>query len=163
MGAGASPLARIVLNRKVLMTMITYHIFREYDIRGLADTELTNEVCTAIGRAFGTAIIREGKKKLAMGHDLRKSSERIHKALSSGLVASGVSILDLGLVPTPLVYFSVSHLKLDAGISITGSHNPPQFNGFKLHLSDRPFFGSEIQKLRQLIEKKDFETRQGSV
>lgn len=136
--------------------MIPSNIFREYDIRGLADTELTNELAEAIGRAFGTALLKEKKKRISLGHDLRKSSKRLHKALAAGLVSTGLEVTELGLVPTPLVYFSVSHLGLDGGISITGSHNPPEYNGFKFHLTERPFFGTEIQGLRHMIEKKDF-------
>ncbi|MCB9800060.1 MAG: phosphomannomutase/phosphoglucomutase [Candidatus Omnitrophica bacterium] len=132
------------------------NIFREYDIRGLADTELRDEVCTYIGKAFGTVLIREGKKKISVGYDLRPSSDRIQQALIKGLLSTGLEVIRLGLTPTPLLYFSVSHLKLDAGISITGSHNPPEYNGFKMHLADRPFFGSEIQTLKEMIKKQDF-------
>jgi len=142
--------------------MIPSHILREYDIRGLADTELTDEVTYSVGRAFATALLREGKKKISVGHDFRPSSDRIHAALLKGLTDAGVHVLQLGLVPTPLVYFSVSHLGLDAGISITGSHNPPEYNGFKLHLVDRPFFGEEIQGLKKLIDKQDYESGKGT-
>ncbi len=143
--------------------MIPSHIFREYDIRGVADTELTDELARQIGRAFATTLGREGKKRISAGYDLRKSSARIFQALLQGLLASGAEVTDLGLSPTPLVYFSVSQMKLDAGISVTGSHNPPPYNGFKLHLSDRPFFGKEIQGLARLIEKKDFEEAPGKI
>ena len=143
--------------------MVPSNIFREYDIRGLADTELTDEVMTAVGRAFGAKLRRENKKKISLGYDLRKSSERIFKALSSGLVASGIDVLDLGLVPTPVVYFSVSHLGLDGGLCITGSHNPPEYNGLKLHLSDRPFYGREIQELKEIIDSGNFVAEKGSI
>jgi len=139
--------------------MLPTHIFREYDIRGLAEPELTNDVVRNIGRAFASVLVREGKKRISVAHDLRPSSERIHQALLEGILSTGLNVVDLGLIPTPLVYFSVSHLKLDAGISITGSHNPTAYNGFKLHLSDRPFFGTEIQGLKDLIQKQDFEKR----
>jgi phosphomannomutase/phosphoglucomutase len=143
--------------------MIPANIFREYDIRGLAETELTNEAMFAIGRAFGSKLRGENKKKVSLGYDLRKSSVRIFKALSEGLVASGIDVLDLGLVPTPVVYFSVSHLGLDGGMCITGSHNPPEYNGLKLHLSDRPFYGQEIQELKQIIDAGNFVTEKGSL
>lgn len=143
--------------------MIPSHIFREYDIRGLAETELTDTVARGIGRAFATALVRESKKKIALGHDLRPSSERIRKALLEGLTAGGLDVLDLGLIPTPLLYFAVSHFYLDAGISITGSHNPPEYNGFKLHLADRPFYGKEIQGLKTRIERGDFAEGQGKI
>ncbi|MDP3919827.1 MAG: phosphomannomutase/phosphoglucomutase [Candidatus Omnitrophota bacterium] len=131
-------------------------IFREYDIRGLADSELTDEVSLAIGKAFATVLISEGKKRISVGRDMRLSSDRIHKALLEGLTSCGLDVLDLGLIPTPLLYFSVSHLKLDAGISITGSHNPGEYNGFKFHPADRPFFGTEIQGLKRRIEGQDY-------
>ncbi|MFZ5803007.1 MAG: phosphomannomutase/phosphoglucomutase [Candidatus Omnitrophota bacterium] len=138
-------------------------IFREYDIRGLADTELTEDVSYAIGRSFGTFLVRESRKTIAVGYDLRKSSERISKALHRGLLDAGLEVIDLGLTPTPLTYFSVSLWRLDAGISITGSHNPPQYNGFKLHLSDRPVFGAQIQELRKMIEQEDYASGPGAL
>ncbi len=143
--------------------MFPSHIFREYDIRGLAETELMDEVVRGVGQAFGTLLLQEGKKKITVGRDLRPSSERILKVLLEGLASCGVDILDLGLIPTPVLYFSVSYLQLDAGISITGSHNPPEYNGFKLHLADRPFYGEEIQKLRELIQKKNFLKGNGKI
>ncbi|HXV27713.1 MAG TPA: phosphomannomutase/phosphoglucomutase, partial [bacterium] len=143
--------------------MIPSHIFREYDIRGLAETELTDEVSRKIGQAFATILLKEGKKKMAVGRDLRPSSDRILKALLEGLASTGMEVLNLGMIPTPVLYFSVSHLHLDAGISITGSHNPPEYNGFKLHLADRPFYGEEIQNLKNLMEKKDFAKGAGKV
>lgn len=143
--------------------MIPSHIFREYDIRGLADQELTDEVVESLGKAFGTLLIRESKKTIAIGYDHRSSADRLVKHLLKGLQSSGLQIYNLGLVPTPLLYFSVSYFKFDAGISVTGSHNPPEYNGFKLHLSDRPFFGSEIQKLYPMMQKKDFVQGQGKI
>ncbi len=143
--------------------MFPSHIFREYDIRGLAETELTNEVVHGIGQAFGTILLEEGKRKMGVGRDLRPSSDRIVKALIEGLTSTGLEVLNLGLIPTPLLYFSVSYLPLDAGISITGSHNPPEYNGVKFHLSDRPFYGDEIQHLKTLIEKGSLAQGQGKV
>lgn len=136
--------------------MIPRHIFREYDIRGLAPKELTDAIARKIGQAFGAFLIETGKKKVALGRDLRPSSEALLKALEGGLLSSGAEVLDLGLIPTPLLYFGILHFKEDAGISITGSHNPPEYNGFKFQLADRPFFGKDIQALRERIEKNDF-------
>ncbi len=144
-------------------SLIPAHIFREYDIRGLAETELTDDVIKALGRAVATALAKENKRKISVGYDLRKSSTRLFKALSEGLTSGGMQVTDLGMVATPLLYFSVSRLGLDAGISITGSHNPPEYNGFKLHLSDRSFFGSEIQGLREIMEKGNFISGAGTV
>lgn len=139
------------------------NIFREYDIRGVADKELTDEVSLEIGKAFGSVLRSEDKKNIGVSYDMRPSSKRIQAALVKGLVSTGLEVIDLGMLPTPVLYFSVSHLKLDAGISITGSHNPPEFNGFKFHLAERPFFGSEIQALSQRIQREDFISGSGSV
>jgi len=134
--------------------LIPKHIFREYDIRGLAEGELTDETSRLIGQAFGTFLTEQKKRKVAVGHDLRPSSRRIQKALLAGLTACGVDVLDLGLVPTPLLYFGIVHFKADAGISITGSHNPPEYNGFKFQLAGRPFYGADIRRLAEWIEKE---------
>ena len=139
------------------------HIFREYDIRGLAEEELTSETAGFIGRAFGSFLAENGKKTVALGHDLRPSSERILKAMIDGLRNTGCDVLDLGLIPTPLLYFGIVHFKRDAGISITGSHNPPEYNGFKFQLSDRPFYGRDIQALAEKIQKENFVTGGGSL
>ncbi len=144
------------------MTTFPSHIFREYDIRGLAETELLDDVVKNIGRAFATAMAAESKKKIAVGYDLRTSSPRLYKALTSGLLEGGMHIYELGMIPTGLSYFSVSHFGYDASICITGSHNPPQYNGFKLHLKDRPFFGAEIQKLKDIILKNNFTSGKGT-
>ncbi|MBU3759041.1 MAG: phosphomannomutase/phosphoglucomutase [Candidatus Omnitrophica bacterium] len=143
--------------------MIPSHVFREYDIRGIADTEFTDGFVTSLGRAFAALMLAENKTKISVGHDMRPSSERLKKALLAGLTSGGLDVVDLGLVPTPVLYFSVSHLKLDAGICITGSHNPVEYNGFKMHLAQRPFFGAEIQKMREIIERGAYSSGQGRV
>jgi len=140
----------------VSKTLLPKHIFREYDIRGHAEEELTDEISRLIGQAFGSFLSRANKKHLALSGDLRPSSERIKKALLEGLLSAGVDVLDLGLLPTPLLYFGVVYFKQDAGISITGSHNPSEYNGFKFQLADRPFYGEDIRKMAQQIERKDF-------
>ena len=143
--------------------MIPKHIFREYDIRGIAERELTDDTSRAIGQSFGTFLVRQKKKKVAVGHDLRPSSSRLKKALIEGLLSTGLDVLDIGLIPTPLLYFGVVHFKQDAGISITGSHNPPEYNGFKFQLADRPFYGKDIHELPERMENKNFETGKGIV
>lgn len=143
--------------------MIPSHIFREYDIRGIAGKELTEDVAFSIGRAFGTLLRREGKKNIVIGHDHRWSAEFLFRGLSNGLQTCGLTVIEIGLVTTPLVYFYATIHKLDAGISVTGSHNPPDENGLKFHHSSRPFYGKEIQTLRQLIEKNDFVSGKGRV
>lgn len=138
------------------------HIFREYDIRGLADEELTSDTARLIGQAFGSFLMEQGKKKIALGHDIRPSSERIVAALTQGLRFVGCDALDLGLIPTPLLYFGIIHFQQDAGVCITGSHNPPEYNGFKFQLRDRPFFGADIQKLAEKIQKENFTKGSGA-
>ncbi len=143
--------------------MIPAYIFREYDIRGVANKELTEDVAYALGRAFGTTLKRENKSKVVIGHDHRWSGEFLFRGLSNGLKDCGLTVVEIGLITTPLMYFYVTHFKMDAGISVTGSHNPPDENGFKFHLADRPFYGKEIQTLRELIEKQDFVSGEGKV
>ncbi|MSR78430.1 MAG: phosphomannomutase/phosphoglucomutase [Candidatus Omnitrophica bacterium] len=142
---------------------IPSNIFREYDIRGIADTELTDEVIEGLGRAVGTVLRREKKQKISLGHDFRPSHKRLVQALLKGISSTGIDVIQLGLIPTPLLYFSVSYLNLDAGICITGSHNPPEYNGVKIHFKDRPFFGTEIQGLYQLMKAGDFEKGNGKL
>lgn len=143
--------------------MIPDHIFREYDVRGIAGKELTEEVALAIGKAFGTTLIREGKARIAIAHDHRWSWDFLSRGLSAGLQSCGLTVIDIGLAPTPLLYFYVTHHKLDAGISVTGSHNPPDENGFKFQHSSRSFYGKEIQNLKQMIDQRDFVTGHGQV
>lgn len=143
-------------------TVNTY-IFREYDIRGVVDQDLTDNVVLNLGRAFGTYMLRNNAQSLSVGGDIRLSTERFRKQIISGLISTGVNVVDLGPVPTPVQYYSMYVLPVDAGIMITGSHNPPDYNGFKLTLNNSPVFGEEIQKLRKIIETNDFESGAGRV
>jgi phosphomannomutase/phosphoglucomutase len=140
--------------------MIPAHIFREYDIRGLHATELTDAVAFAVGRAFGAACLEDGLARIALGRDVRPSSRRLADGAERGMLAQGVQVDRLGVVPTPTVYYAVAALGADAGIQITGSHNPPEFNGFKLSRRDRAVFGQEIQELHADIERGDFDAAQ---
>jgi phosphomannomutase / phosphoglucomutase len=140
------------------------HIFREYDIRGLVDTDLTDEVVALLGRGLGTVIRRKGGQSAAVGRDCRESSPRFRDALCEGLTSTGLDVLDVGVVPTPLTYFAANTLPVDGLAMITGSHNPPEYNGFKVGHGKTTLHGHEIQALRHLIEAKDFETgRKGRV
>ncbi len=140
------------------------HIFREYDIRGLVDTDLTDEVVELLGRGLGTVIRRKGGTSATVGRDCRASSPRFRDALSAGLCATGLDVLDVGVVPTPLTYFAANTLPVDGLAMITGSHNPPEYNGFKVGHGKTTLHGHEIQELRHLIEARDFETgRPGKV
>ncbi len=130
------------------------HIFREYDIRGVAERDLTSDLAERVGRGIAELIGRSiGKApRLAVGRDCRLSGPRIHEALTRGLVRGGAEVLDVGVGPTPKLYFSVHHLETDGGVMITGSHNPAPDNGFKIMIGRGSFFGPAIQELRALVE-----------
>ncbi len=142
--------------------MIPRHIFREYDIRGLHATELTDEVAEAVGRAYASVIRREGGTRVAIGRDVRPSSERLAAAAEKGMLAAGVDVERVGVVPTPALYYAVAARGLDGGMQITGSHNPPEFNGFKMAKRKLPLFGVEIQGMLGMIEKSTFESGAGA-
>lgn len=138
------------------------HIFREYDIRGYHETELTDELATAVGRAFASLIRREGGSRVALGGDVRPSSERLMAAVSRGIRAAGLDVERVGVVPTPALYYAVAARGLDGGLQVTGSHNPPEFNGFKMTKRKLPLFGAEIQTMRDMIEGESWETGEGA-
>lgn len=141
-------------------------IFREYDVRGLVAEDLTDEVVRALGRAYATFMIRttgEEAPRLAVGRDVRPSSDQLRDRLAEGMSASGARVLDVGVVPTPVLYFACHHLETDGGVQITGSHNPPEYNGFKLGYRDLPLSGEEIQQVKGLIVADDFASGDGGV
>jgi phosphomannomutase/phosphoglucomutase len=131
--------------------MIPGHIFREYDIRGLHETELSNETAEAVGRAFATRIRAEGGGRVAVGQDVRPSSERLARAAERGMLAAGLAVERVGIVPTPALYYAVVARGLDGGMQVTGSHNPPEFNGFKMTKRKLPLYGTEILEMRRAI------------
>jgi phosphomannomutase/phosphoglucomutase len=132
-------------------------IFREYDVRGVADRDLTDQLAEDLGRAFGTFLTRRGQRRIVLGRDCRVSSPRLHASLLKGLLETGVALTDIGVGPTPMLYFSVFHLDAEGGVQITGSHNPPQDNGFKLMSGKATLAGDEVRELRSLIERRDFD------
>lgn len=139
-------------------------IFRAYDIRGEAGKDITPEVTTAIGKAFGTYIRKKGGKKVSVGHDNRFTSQMFSKSLIEGIVFTGCDVIDIDLCPTPAVYFSIFYLKLDGGIAITGSHNTAGFNGFKLNEKEAyPLFGGPLEEIRKLVEKENFALGKGTL
>ena len=138
-------------------------IFREYDIRGIADLELLDADVVDLGRALGTAMVRKNAKTFSVGRDCRLSSDRLRDALVRGMESTGLQILDLGTVPTPLLYYSVFHLRTGGGVMITGSHNAAEYNGFKIMEGTATIHGEDIQRLYHLIENGDFEAGQGTV
>ncbi len=132
-------------------------IFREYDIRGIYGKDLTEEISEGIGKAFGTMIRRSGGKIISLGYDVRLSTPALKAALLSGLLSCGIDVVDIGQCPTPVLYFSLFQLKVDGGVMITASHNPGEFNGFKLCIGKTTIFGEDIQKIKTLMDQKDFD------
>ena len=143
--------------------MLKPTIFREYDIRGSADVELLSADVEILGQAFGTYLQRHGGRNINLCRDTRLSSPRLADALLRGLLASGCQVTDLGVAPTPVLYYSVFHLKADGGVMITGSHNPPEFNGFKVVCGSSTIHGDDIQEIRRLIGTGDLARGEGSL
>jgi phosphomannomutase/phosphoglucomutase len=139
-------------------------IFRQYDIRGIVDRDLTTEAAIAIGRAYASLLVSRGiNGTVAVGRDNRPSGGRLRDALVDGLTSAGASVVDIGVVPTPMLYWSLHHLPVVGGIQITGSHNPPEYNGFKLCVGHESLHGEGIAELRQIIERGHFTSGEGSV
>jgi phosphomannomutase/phosphoglucomutase len=126
-------------------------IFREYDIRGIVDKDLTPEFVEFLGRGIGTYFRQHGKKRVALGRDARLSSPAYAGALTRGLLSTGCSVVDIGLVPTPLLYFAVFYKKNEAAVMITGSHNPPEYNGFKMMVGEETLYGQTIQEIYRIL------------
>ncbi|MBB3911904.1 phosphoglucomutase/phosphomannomutase PgmG [Sphingomonas desiccabilis] len=144
------------------------HVFdptslREYDIRGVVGKTLGTADATAIGRGFGTIVRRAGGTRVAVGRDGRVSSVELEAALVQGLTQSGVDVVRVGLGPTPMLYYAEATLEVDGGIMITGSHNPADYNGFKMVLQHKPFFGEDIQKLGRMGAEGDWDEGEGTV
>lgn len=131
-------------------------IFREYDIRGEAERDLSDDLARDLGRALGTVMAERGKRRIMVGHDCRVSSERLRAALVEGLVETGRHVVQIEVGPTPLLYFAVNHLDADGGVMVTGSHNPPEDNGFKILVGKGTLHGDEIRALAARIERRDF-------
>ena len=144
--------------------MLKPTIFREYDIRGIADSELLSPDIELLGRGLGTYLQhRSGGRKINVGRDCRLSSSRLRDALVKGLLETGSDVTDIGVVPTPVLYYSAQHTKADGAIMITGSHNPPEYNGFKTVCGPDTLHGEAIQEVLDLIQKQDFERGSGKV
>ncbi|WOF43141.1 phosphomannomutase/phosphoglucomutase [Sphingopyxis indica] len=142
------------------------HVFhstmlREYDIRGVVGDTLTEADARAIGRSFATLIARAGGRRIAVGYDGRLSSPMLEAALVEGINAAGVDALRIGMGPTPMLYYAASTEDVDGGIQITGSHNPPDYNGFKMVFQGRPFFGADIQRIGAMAAAGDWESGEG--
>lgn len=144
------------------MSNVAAGIFRAYDIRGVVGEDLTADVAVLVGKAFGTTVLRGGGSRVLIGRDGRLSGLELLNALSDGIRSTGCNVVDVGLGPTPTLYFGLHHLHADGGIQVTGSHNPPEYNGFKTCIGTQTIFGDAIQDLRKLIEDDDFESSEGS-
>jgi phosphomannomutase len=136
---------------------------REYDIRGIVGETLGQADAYAIGRGFGTRVRRNGGTRVAVGYDGRLSSVSLEGELVRGLTETGIDVVRIGLGPTPMLYFAESTLEVDGGVQITGSHNPGEYNGFKMVLAHAPFYGADIQDLAKLADAGDWEQGAGSV
>jgi phosphomannomutase / phosphoglucomutase len=145
------------------MTAIAPEIFKAYDIRGIVDRTLTEEAAERIGRGLGTLGRRAGVKRFVVGRDGRLSGPKLVRALSRGLNGSGIDVVDIGVVATPMVYFATHHFKTGSGVMVTGSHNPPEYNGLKMMVAGDTLSGEAIQALRKLVERGDFESGGGKV
>lgn len=138
-----------------MSSIVNPHVFREYDIRGHAERDLSDELARDLGRALGTFWARRGGRRVAVGRDCRLSSPRLFAALTEGLLETGMRAIDLGMVPTPLMYFAVHAWDLDGGVQITGSHNPPDDNGFKMMAGRGTMSGEDIQALGAFVRRRD--------
>lgn len=136
-------------------------IFREYDIRGIVGEDLDAAVVETLGRAMGTFFLGRGQKDVAVGRDCRLSSPEFASAIARGLLSTGCDVTDLGVIPTPLLYFSVFHEKKEAGVMITGSHNPPEHNGFKMMSGEETLYGKTIQALYEIVRKGTYPRGEG--
>jgi phosphomannomutase / phosphoglucomutase len=136
-------------------------IFREYDIRGLAEKDFNREFALLLGKAHGTIIRENGGKRVAVGQDCRSTSDAYAEAVIAGLASTGLHVYDIGVCPTPLLYFSLFHLDLDGGIQVTASHNPSEYNGFKLCVGKDTLYGEQIQHVRVRMETNDFQEKPG--
>jgi phosphomannomutase/phosphoglucomutase len=144
------------------MSLLSPSIFKAYDIRGIIDKTLDADVAQLIGKAFGSAALAKGEKTVVIGRDGRLSGPSLITALALGLRSSGVDVIDLGVVATPMVYFGTHTLEATSGIMVTGSHNPPDYNGFKMVLAGEAIYGDAIQALYQRIVNQDFASGSGN-
>ncbi len=136
--------------------MLSNSIFKAYDIRGVIGKTLNADIAYQIGRAFGSAVCAKGEKAVVIGRDGRLSGPEMAQSLAQGLQASGVDVIDLGMVATPMVYFATHELDARSGVMVTGSHNPPDYNGFKMVLAGEAIHGATIQALYQAIVAQEF-------
>lgn len=138
-------------------------VFREYDIRGIVDKDLNSEFVYRLGQAIGTYGRDRGVSLMTVGRDCRLSSEEFHDAIMKGIIATGINVIDIGLCATPMLYFSIRYLKANGGVMVTGSHNPPDFNGFKICIGQDTIYGQEIQQLKNIMENSAYLIGRGTL
>lgn len=138
-------------------------IFRTYDIRGIVGETLTSEAVSTIAKALGSMAIERGQKTLTVGRDGRESGPDLSNALIEGLLSTGINVIDVGMVPTPVLYFSTYHLDTSSGVMLTGSHNPAEYNGLKIMLGGNTLSGDDIQEIRKRTEQGEFATGKGEL
>ena len=138
-------------------------IFREYDIRGIVKDDFSDEIVRNLGRAFGTYMASKNLKTVCVSGDIRESSIDLKNAFMKGLVETGANVTDIGILPTPVNYFSIYHMNVDAAVQITGSHNPAEFNGFKFSCKNESFYGKKIQILKNIILENKYSFSQGTL
>ncbi|HWH79276.1 MAG TPA: phosphomannomutase/phosphoglucomutase [Candidatus Binatus sp.] len=136
-------------------------VFREYDIRGLAEKDFDKDFAFLLGQVHGTAVAEKGGRRVAVGRDVRTTSDPYAEAVIAGMVSAGLLVYDLGICPTPLLYFSLFHLDVDGGIQVTASHNPAEYNGFKICLGKDTLYGEQIQNIRIRMERNLFTEKPG--
>src|SRR3989338_9460599 len=140
------------------MTKIAFpeHIFRDYDIRGIVNKDIDEYFAQGFGKAFGTYLLRKGTGETVVGFDARESSPKYYEACIKGLLSTGINVIKIDMVTSPMMYWARKYYKIDGGLNITASHNPPQFNGFKPASGPGAMFGEGIQELKRLMMAEDF-------
>ena len=138
------------------------YIFREYDIRGKVVEDFPPEVVVSLGKAFGTLVKRSGGREIAISGDIRLTTPDLINFFKEGVLSTGIDVINIGIVPTPVNYYSLFKLEVAASVQITGSHNPPEFNGFKLSLNKKPVYGDQIQLIKNFILNLDYDNGEGS-
>lgn len=139
------------------------YIFRQYDIRGIVGKDLDESFAGKLGQAFGTYAVEKGEREVVVGCDNRTSSPSLKQAVTEGLLSAGCDVVDIGTVITPIFYYARVHYDINPGIMVTASHNPAQFNGFKVAFGPDTIYGNEIQNLRSMMERGDFSSGRGTV
>ena len=139
------------------------YIFREYDIRGVVKDDFTDDVVINIGKAYGTLVKEKGAEKIALSGDIRTTTPRLKELFAEGVLSTGIDVVDIGIIPTPANYYSMYKMDIDGAVQVTGSHNPPDMNGFKMSYRKLSVYGKDIQKMREIIENDAFTEGQGEL